>query len=111
MNNADWDWHHNDAATRAVLRDEVERVLRKAAMPGMHRASAHGIDECAGDIHSYTACVGGPCQGGRKLCPSPDACERGTDDDALGAARGVIVGIACALGIWAGAAALWLSLR
>jgi hypothetical protein len=108
----DMEWNE-EAAARAAIRDEVERVLRKASegvdIDAVHRRPyiAAGLDQQG----RFKPCAGGPCQGGRKLCPSPDACERTTDDDALGAARGVIFGIACALAIWAGAAAFWLSLR
>jgi hypothetical protein len=109
----DTDWNE-EAAARAAIRDEVERVLRKASegvdIDAVHRRPyiAQGLDQQG----RFKPCVGGPCQGGRKLCPSPEACELvGSDDDALSAARGIIVGIAGALAIWAGAAALWLSLR
>ena len=30
----------------------------------------------------YTACANGPCAQGRKLCPTPQACQLGEGDDA-----------------------------
>lgn len=30
----------------------------------------------------YVACCSGPCNQGRKLCPTPEACQRATDEKA-----------------------------
>lgn len=46
---------------------------------------------------TYPACVGGPCDQGRRLCPCPDACNRMADD--LGPATGILVALAIVGGI------------
>jgi hypothetical protein len=61
-------------------------------------------------VQTYPGCTSN-CDQGRKLCPSPDACERGVDDDSLGAARGIVWALIASLVIWALATALWLSVR
>jgi hypothetical protein len=108
----DMEWNE-EAAAKAAIRDEVERVLRRAAYPGVDIDAVHRRPYIAAGLDQqgrFKPCAGGPCQGGTKLCPAPDSCQRMEDDDSLSAARGIIVGIACALAIWAGASALWLSL-
>jgi hypothetical protein len=56
------------------------------------------------------ACAG-PCDQGRKLCPCPEACERGAADDDMGAARGIVYALIASLAIWAFGTAVWLALR
>lgn len=57
----------------------------------------------------YQSCASGPCDGGAKLCPSPDACERA--DDGLNAARGIFIWSMRLLAAWGLVAALWVWLR
>ena len=52
---------------------------------------------------TFTSCTG-PCDQGRKICPSPLACER-EDDGSLDPSRGILV----ALGIVAGIVVFVLS--
>lgn len=44
----------------------------------------------------YAACESGPCAQGRKVCPSPDACQRPLFDDSPIASR--VIGFALFLG-------------
>lgn len=70
------DQAERDQATR----DEVRRILGAA---------------------SYPHCASGPCEQGRRRCPTPQACQRGTDNDALGAARGCVLAVVLGLVAWA----------
>ncbi len=70
------DQAERDQATR----DEVRRILGAA---------------------SYPHCASGPCEQGRRRCPTPQACQRGTDNDALGAARGCVRAVVLGLVAWA----------
>jgi hypothetical protein len=83
----DVDWN-NEAATRAAIREEAERVLRARVKPT--------LPSCAG-----------PCDQGRRLCPCPDACMRIEDDgDGLDAARGILLAVALVASIVATVGAL-----
>ena len=107
----DADWH-DEMVSRAAMRDEVERVLRKRCegvdIDAVHKRPyiAQGLDQQG----RFEPCVGGPCQGGNRLCPSPEACQRLDDDDALGAAHGIVYAVGVALALWAFGAAVWLAL-
>lgn len=50
--------------------DEYERWRRAPVAVG---ATNHA--------HRYSTCVSGPCDQGRKLCPSPEACQRSEPDN------------------------------
>lgn len=55
-----------------------------------------------GGASSYPHCASGPCEQGRRRCPTPQACHRGEPaDDALGAARGCVRAVAWGLVAWA----------
>lgn len=43
----------------------------------------------------------GPCEQGRKACPTPDACERASDYDGIGAIRGIVFAVPLGLLLWA----------
>ena len=58
-----------------VVRDEaagidIDAVHRRPHIP-------NGCDQQG----RFQPCIGGPCQGGSKLCPSPYACERTEDEE------------------------------
>ena len=91
--------------------EELDRYrnLHRVTLPGVDIDAAHRRRAPGRQTLAHCA---GPCQQGRRLCPCPEACEAATDDtDALGAAKGVIVGLICGLAIWAAGAAAWLALR
>jgi hypothetical protein len=101
----DADWH-DEQVSRAAMRDEVERVLRKRC-EGVNIDAIHAKHQKP--AQTFTACAG-PCQQGRLLCPVPEACQRIADDDALGTARGIVCAVGIALAFWAFGAAVWLAL-
>lgn len=71
------DQAERDQATR----DEVRRIL---------------------GVASYPHCASGPCEQGRRICQTPQACQRvEPTDDALGAARGCVRAVAWGLVAWA----------
>lgn len=48
--------------------------------------------------HRYSACKSGPCQGGTKLCPSPEACQCAERDDrVVRVAAGVVLAVTATL--------------
>jgi hypothetical protein len=60
------------AADSTAERDEVRRILGEAQaaykrQPWPYAPSNHA--------HRYSTCKDGPCQQGRKPCPTPDACQ------------------------------------
>jgi hypothetical protein len=78
---------------------DIDKVHRRYRMPA-------GVDQQG----RLPAC-GGPCDNGNKLCPSPEACQRCEDDDGLGAARGIIVGVVCMLAFWCAVVAFLVALK
>jgi hypothetical protein len=96
----DCDWN-NEAAMRAAIREEAERVLRARVKP------------------TFPDCQG-PCDQGRKLCPCPDACERMVDEprnakplmsyvdeliDTLNVSARMAIFVCVMLALWAGVVA------
>jgi hypothetical protein len=71
----DADWH-DEMLSRAAMRDEVERILRKRC-EGVNIDAIHAKHRQP--KQTFTACAG-PCDQGRKLCPCPDACEAAADE-------------------------------
>ena len=102
----DADWH-DEMLSRAAMRDEVERILRKRC-EGVDIDAIHAKHQKP--KQTFSACAG-PCDQGRKLCPCPEACERGAADDDMGAARGIVFALIASLAIWAFGTAVWLALR
>lgn len=48
--------------------------------------------------HRYSACKSGPCEGGAKLCPSPEACQCCERDDRIArAGAGIVLFVVAAL--------------
>lgn len=59
--------------------------------------------------HSYSVCRSGPCEGGAKLCPSPEACQLGDERPPLRAGDFWRV-VALVVASWAAVAAVLLAL-
>ena len=108
---------HNDLLSQVAdsreERDNVRRILGGLterdldAQEAWKRAPfAHGP---ANHAHRYSACQSGPCAGGRKPCPSAEACQMAAADPPRPPMRGgdLLCLIALALAGW-GAIALTL---
>lgn len=78
--NARTDWQaHDDLLDRVAAsteeRDEVRRIL------GADPLAEHELDTHIRHVRAaaypirYRACANGPCAQGRKLCPTPQACQ------------------------------------
>lgn len=71
----------DQVADSAAERDAVRRILSEplteADLDAQQRWKAAPWPFApANHAHRYSACVSGPCDQGRKLCPSPEACLR-----------------------------------
>ena len=92
-------------------RDNVRRILGEpftgadhfadaSKMIAEHRRATWPIAP-ANHAHRYSACASGPCQGGRKLCPSPEACMRADEPRPQPRAGDLVLAAALFLGVWA----------
>lgn len=70
------------AEDRTAERDAVRRIIGGQGKLTEHDLDAHERYKRApfaiGAVthaHRYSACKSGPCAGGSKLCPSPEACQ------------------------------------
>ena len=113
----------DQVADSAAERDAVRRILSEplteADLDAQQRWKAAPWPFApANHAHRFSACVSGPCEQGRKLCPSPEAClradraELGEDWRSARAARvltGIVliaVGAMMGCAVWSAASAL-----
>jgi hypothetical protein len=106
----------NNTPSAGPLRsEELIPWRRTGASAGVDIDAVHRRPYIAAGLDQqgrFQPCVGGPCQGGSRLCPSPDACERMADDeeDPLRVARGIVYGVMAGLAFYASAVLAWLAL-
>lgn len=97
-------------ADSTAERDEVRRILGERlteselddAIASKRREDAWRASPWpyapANHAHRYSACKSGPCEGGTKLCPSPEACQCCERDDRIArAGAGIVLVVVAAL--------------
>lgn len=102
---------HGDLLAQVAESEAEEREVRRILGTRLTAAelddaiaanrSAHWPIAPANHAHRYSACESGPCQGGRKLCPSPEACMRSDESRPQPRAGDLVLAAALFLGVWA----------